>query len=112
MRAQLEGMEVPSMLDEKPKINIRAAAEVLLQGGVLAGLSSKLPALQERACEQAAILASLENLMTYPWIARRVEAGALHLHGWYFDIGKGELLGYSPLGATFEPLAPLHGGAR
>lgn len=76
-------------------------------GRVLAELPDKPPALQARACEQAAILVSLENLMTYPWIARRVEAGSLHLHGWYFDIGQGELLGYSPLGAAFEPLTPL-----
>jgi len=76
---------------------------------VLAELPSKPAALQERACEQAAILVSLENLMTYPWIARRVEAGSLHLHGWYFDIGQGELLGYSPLDAAFEPLSPSSG---
>lgn len=79
---------------------------------VLAELPDKPPALQERACEQAAILVSLENLMTYPWIARRVEAGSLHLHGWYFDIGQGELLGYSPLGTAFEPLVPLPEGAQ
>jgi carbonic anhydrase len=79
---------------------------------VLAELPSKPSALQERACEQAAILVSLENLMTYPWIARRVEAGALHLHGWYFDIGQGELFGYSPLGSAFEPLVPLSGRVR
>jgi carbonic anhydrase len=79
---------------------------------VLAELPSKPPALQERACEQAAILVSLENLMTYPWIAQRVEGGSLHLHGWYFDIGQGELLGYSPPDATFEPLSPLSGEVR
>lgn len=79
---------------------------------VLAELPDKPPALQAQACEQAAILVSLENLMTYPWIARRVEAGSLHLHGWYFDIGQGELLGYSPLGTAFEPLVPLPEGAQ
>lgn len=79
---------------------------------VLAELPDKPPALQEQACEQAAILVSLENLMTYPWIARRVEAGSLHLHGWYFDIGQGELLGYSPLDAAFGPLVPLPNGVR
>lgn len=79
---------------------------------VFAELPDKPPALQARACEQAAILVSLENLMTYPWIARRVKAGSLHLHGWYFDIGQGELLGYSPSGTAFEPLTPLSGEAR
>ena len=78
---------------------------------VFAELPDKPPALRAQACEQAAILVSLENLMTYPWIARRVSAGALHLHGWYFDIGQGELLGYSPLGTALGPLVPLSKGA-
>lgn len=74
---------------------------------VLAELPGKPPQLLARACEQAALLISLENLLTFPWIRRRVEAGSLHLHGWYFDIGQGELLGYSPHSTAFEPLAPL-----
>ena len=71
---------------------------------VLAELPSKPPALQERACEQAAILVSLENLMSYPWIAHRVVLGELHLHGWYFDIGPGALLHYNPATNAFEPI--------
>jgi carbonic anhydrase len=71
---------------------------------VLADLPTKPPALQARACEQAAILVSLENLMTYPWIAERVIVGAMHLHGWYFDIEKGELSSYNPAHNGFEPI--------
>lgn len=71
---------------------------------VLAELPAKPPALQARACEQAAILVSLENLMTYPWIAERVTAGAIHLHGWYFDIAAGSLLRYNPTRNAFEPI--------
>ena len=71
---------------------------------VLADLPTKPPALQARACEQAAILVSLENLMTYPWIAERVAAGAMHLHGWYFDIAQGALLSYQPARHGFEPI--------
>lgn len=74
---------------------------------VLAELPSKPPALQARACEQAAILVSLENLMTYPWIAERVAAGEMHLHGWYFDIVQGELLRYQPTRNAFEPIGAL-----
>lgn len=71
---------------------------------VLVDLRAKPPALQARACEQAAILVSLENLMTYPWIAKRVAAGVLHLHGWYFDIAQGELLSYNPACNGFESI--------
>jgi carbonic anhydrase len=60
--------------------------------------------VQARACEKGAIALSLENLMTFPWIRERVEAGTLTLHGWYFDIDAGELLAYSPETKSFEPL--------
>ncbi|MDP9196005.1 MAG: carbonic anhydrase [Pseudomonadota bacterium] len=54
--------------------------------------------------ERAAILTSLNNLLTFPWIREAVEAGHMTLHGWYFDMAKGTLLGYGPATRTFEPL--------
>ena len=73
---------------------------------VRAELPSKSPTLQDRACEQAGILVSLENLMSYPWIAERVQAGTVHLHGWYFDLAAGALLHYDPARNAFEPATP------
>lgn len=67
-------------------------------------LPGKPDEVQCRACEQAAILVSLENLLTYPWISRRVEQGKLALHGWYFDMTSGELLQYQPAKGGFEVL--------
>lgn len=58
-----------------------------------------------RACEQAAILVSLENLRTFPWIRARVDAGLLMLVGWYFDIEDGSLYGYSEETGRFELIA-------
>ncbi len=57
---------------------------------------------QERACEQRAILVSLDNLMTFSWVRERVEAGRLALHGWYFDIEHGQLLRYDAATRSFE----------
>ncbi len=59
---------------------------------------------RHRACEQQAILVSLDNLMTFAWIRERVEQGTLALHGWYFDIERGELLGYNAAARRFEAL--------
>ncbi|HYR05633.1 MAG TPA: carbonic anhydrase [Gallionella sp.] len=59
---------------------------------------------RHRACEQQAILVSLDNLMTFSWIRERVEQGTLTLHGWYFDIERGELLGYDAAVRRFEVL--------
>ncbi|MEY8837589.1 carbonic anhydrase [Cribrihabitans sp. XS_ASV171] len=44
-----------------------------------------------RAFEKHAVRASLENLMTFPFIAASVEEGALSLHGLWTDIGEGGL---------------------
>lgn len=60
--------------------------------------------LQSRACEQAAILQSLENLLSFPWIAQRVNNRTLSLHGWYFDMSQGELLGYDAASQSLIPL--------
>jgi carbonic anhydrase len=59
---------------------------------------------RHRICEQQAILVSLKNLMTFSWIHERVEQGKLTLHGWYFDIEQGELLGYNANLRRFETL--------
>ena len=61
--------------------------------------------IQYYACEKAAIMLSLENLMTFPWVRQRVEDGTLALHGWYFDLQAGTLSGVSPLSNNFELLA-------
>jgi carbonic anhydrase len=84
---------------------------------VLRELTDEPPAVQTRACEQGAIALSLENLMSFPWIRQRVQAGALELHGWYFDIDAGELLGYSGETGRFAALvaksaAPIGDRAR
>ncbi|UDM52524.1 carbonic anhydrase [Cupriavidus sp. MP-37] len=67
----------------------------------LAGAS---PAQRQRACEQAAILVSLRNLQTFPFVQRALEAGELTLHGWYFDLQAGALLAYSQRADAFLPL--------
>ncbi len=71
-------------------------------------LLDKSDLLQTRACEQAAIMLSLENLLTFPWLLQRVEDHSLFLHGWYFDIQRGELLRYSPDAEAYVPLAPAN----
>ena len=78
---------------------------------VLRELGNESPAVQTKACEQLAISLSLENLMSFPWIRKRVEAGELTLHGWYFDIDAGELLGYSAESKSFAPLVSKPMGA-
>jgi carbonic anhydrase len=67
-------------------------------------LPDAAPEICARACEQNAIGVSLQNLMTFPWVHERVEAGRLSLHGWYFDIEQGQLLQYNATVRQFESL--------
>ena len=60
--------------------------------------------MRQHACEKAAVLVSLENLLTFPWVFEPVMRGEMHLHGWYFDLERGELLSYLPETGSFEPL--------
>lgn len=71
---------------------------------VLAELPGKDAQLQQRAVEQSAILLSLENLHSFPWIAQRIAAATLALHGWYFDLHSGELLEYRPDAGLFQKI--------
>lgn len=72
---------------------------------VLKAFPNATPEEQARACEHAAILISLENLLTFPWLKERVVAEKLDLHGWYFDIESGNLSSYNPTKGRFELLA-------
>jgi carbonic anhydrase len=57
-----------------------------------------------RAVEQAAVVNSVQNLMSFPWIAERVAAGKLVLHAWWFNLTKGQLYAFNPQALAFEPV--------
>lgn len=63
-------------------------------------------ALIARRAEQAAVLASLRHLAAYPFIAERVAAGTLALHGWYFHFGWGVLQAAAGPRGPFRQLDP------
>ena len=44
-----------------------------------------------RLVEQAALKVSLQNLLTFPWVRERKEAGELRLYVWWFDLERGQL---------------------
>ena len=53
-------------------------------------------------CEQEAIITSMKNLSTFPWIKERVEQQKLKLHGWYFSVVDGSLSVCSQEASSFE----------
>ena len=55
-----------------------------------------------RALEYQAILVSLENLMTFPFVREAVEQDLLSLHGLWTDIGEGGLHQFEPVSRRFS----------
>lgn len=53
--------------------------------------------------EQASVVRTLDNLLTFPEIRSRVDAHYLRLLGAYFDVGTGDLTIYHPDRGTFVP---------
>lgn len=51
---------------------------------------------QLRQLEKQAVVASLENLMSFPFVDAAVKDGELSLHGLWTDIGEGGLQCYDP----------------
>ncbi|WP_101068492.1 carbonic anhydrase [Roseovarius salinarum] len=58
----------------------------------------------QHALEHQAVLTSLENLTTFPFVDEAVAAGRLTLHGLWHDIGEGKLEQYSPEAHEFVPI--------
>ncbi len=71
---------------------------------IKAEMADTTEAEQLRGCEQAAILVSLENLLSFDCVRQQIEAGELTIHGWYFDMHVGELLSYKPKEKAFSPV--------
>ena len=57
-----------------------------------------------KALEKQAVLVSLENLMSFPFVKAAVEGGTLTLHGLWHDIGEGGVDQYNPATGTFQAI--------
>ena len=67
----------------------------------VAGLPDEV---RPQALEKEAVIVSLENLMTFPFLRAEVEAETLTLHGLWTDTGEGGLEQYDPARAGFVPV--------
>lgn len=64
------------------------------------------PVNPQFALELEGIETSIQNLMTFPFVREKVEAGALEIHGAWFAIKHGELHWRNPRSKRFEIVAP------
>lgn len=54
--------------------------------------------------EEAAVLVSLKNLASFPFVSAALEAGTLTMHGLRTDIGSGTLEAWDPAKGAFSPI--------
>ena len=66
-------------------------------------LRCDVPEQRQEIAEHEAVRISLENLMTFPWVAEAVAAGSLALHGAHFGVATGRLV---LVPAKGDPRAP------
>jgi len=104
IKAYLDGLHDP---DRGGGIFIHKWMSLLkaARGTVLANNPGRAPESLQRELELAGVVSSLGNLMSFAFIADRVAAGSLDIHGAYFDIASGDLHTYDRRAQRFESLA-------
>ena len=104
IKAYLDGMYEPDrgggIFIQKWMSLLRAA-----RGTVVANNPNQSPEVLQRELEQAGVVSSLGNLMSFAFVAERVAAGSLAVHGAYFDIASGDLQAYDRQARCFESMA-------
>lgn len=63
-----------------------------------------IPETKAERLEQLAIVTSMENLMSFPFVEERVNAGTLSIHGLHMDIENGGLSQFMGKTLDFQPV--------
>ena len=90
-------------LSKSMKIWLSVASEA--REAVKKQMSQKTEEEQQKSCEQESLIVSMRNLMTYPYIVKRMKENKLNIFGWHFDIETGDILAFDPDTRFFEPIS-------
>jgi len=65
-----------------------------------------IPVMEDKAqqLEQLAIITSIENLMSFPFVEARVDDGSLGIHGLWTDIAEGGMKQFNSKTQDFQPV--------
>jgi carbonic anhydrase len=99
-----ESIEDPSLVHTKKWLELGNSAKTsaILSLGVNAPREDLL-----RLTEKLSVIKQIENILTYPNVKKRFEAGDLNIHGWYYDIETGRIEFYDAETYQFLPLKDL-----
>jgi carbonic anhydrase len=70
-----------------------------------AAVDSEMTEANLRRTEMRSVVLHLERLMTFPMVRERVQRGQVCLHGWYYVIEEGQVLGLDTQSGEFWPLS-------
>jgi carbonic anhydrase len=68
-------------------------------------LADKSEEEQQAACEHESIIVTMRNLMTYPYIKKRMDQNKLNIFGWRFNIEEGTISAFNPDTNFFDEIA-------
>jgi len=94
-------------LDDKAMVHTKKWLTLGDKAKSLAGLALGENAETEtllRLTEKLSIVTQIENLLTYPCVKSKVDAGEINIHGWLYDIEDGHIQFYDPDETSFKTL--------
>lgn len=90
-------------LSEAMKVWLSVAAEA--RDTVKKQLADKSEEEQQAACEHESIIITMRNLLSYPYIKKRLDQNKLNVLGWHFDVESGTISGFNPDTNFFNEIA-------
>jgi carbonic anhydrase len=100
----MKGLLNPELVREMPTVaqwlrysDVARRMVVDVHGGVDG------PEALDLACHEN-VLAQLGNLKTHPSVAVRLAQGKVELHGWFYDISKGQVTAFDATTGRFRPV--------
>ena len=57
-----------------------------------------------RATERISIVHQMENLLTFPYIVKKIKSGEIQIHGWYYKVEDGTIEYYDGEECSFKEL--------
>lgn len=71
---------------------------------VIKQMSQSTKEEQEMAFEKEAVVISVRNLLTYPYIQERINKNTLKILGWQFDVESGEIRALNLANGSFDTI--------
>lgn len=107
MKAILAGQPMPDAPNLEAWLRNGVASLEAFKAGRNVGVG--LP--EHDRLSQLNVLTQLEHIKTYPLVQKRLAAGTLRLHGWWFDIGHAQVHAFRPSLQKFVPIDEAQGEA-